>query len=95
MVFGHFFVIQRKDLHRVRDSKFYDLMIDESTNIYVKGHFVVFATFLEATMSFWIYYGLRMEKNSKMIFDIIVAATKTWQLNLNKRIGFGSDGVSL
>ncbi len=40
-------VIQRKMLDRVRNSQYYGIMIDESTDISVTCHLVVYATFLE------------------------------------------------
>jgi len=40
-------VIQRKMFYRVRDSQFFGVMVDESTDIFVFKHLVVFATLLE------------------------------------------------
>ena len=47
MVFCISTVIQKKNLDRVRNSIFFGLMIDESTDVSVIGHVVVFATFVE------------------------------------------------
>jgi len=47
MVFYISNVIQKKNLDRIRDSKFFGLMIDESTDTSMIGHVVVFATFVE------------------------------------------------
>jgi hypothetical protein len=73
-------------------------MIDESTNISVLGHLVIFATFLEGgvvTTSFlgllWLVDG---QKSSSVIFDLLIGALKTWGLDMNKCVGFGYDGAS-
>ena len=58
MVFGISSVIQRKVLEKVRDSLFFGLMIDESRDISVQGHLVVFVTFLEASLSIICFLGL-------------------------------------
>jgi len=51
MAFSLSFVIQRKGLDRDKDFKFFGLIINESINIFIKGHLKVFATFLEASLS--------------------------------------------
>ena len=51
-------VIQRKVLDRVRDSQFFGTMVDESTDIFVLGHLVVFATFLEDGVPTCVFLGL-------------------------------------
>jgi hypothetical protein len=83
---------------RIRDSKFFGLMIDESTDISIKGHLVVFATFLEGGLPLTCFLGLLWiidgKKDSKIIFDTLLATVKTWGLDMEKCIGFGSDGVS-
>ena len=72
-------------------------MIDESTDISVLGHLVIFATFFKngiVTTSFfgllWIVDG---KKSSRVIFDLLIGAMKTWGLDMNKCVGFGSDGA--
>ena len=40
-------IVQKKFLDRVRNSKFYGIMIDESIDVSVTGHIVVFACFVE------------------------------------------------
>ena len=47
MIYSISIVIQKKNLDRIRDSKFFGLMIDESTDISSTGHVVVFGTFVE------------------------------------------------
>ena len=47
MIYCISIVIHKKKLDRIRDSKFFGLMIDESTNICSTGHVVVFGTFVE------------------------------------------------
>jgi Domain of unknown function (DUF4371)/hAT family C-terminal dimerisation region len=98
MIFAISSVIQRQILDRVRDSKFFGLMIDESTDISVKGHLVVFATFLEGGLPLTCFLGLLFivdgKKDSKVIFDTLMAAMKIWGLDLSKCVGFGSDGAA-
>jgi hypothetical protein len=88
-------ILQRQILDKIRDSRFFGIMIDESTDISVLGHLVIFATFLEGgvvTTSFlgllWIVDG---QKSSSVIFDLLIGALKTWGLDMNKCVGFGSD----
>jgi hypothetical protein len=98
MVFAISSVLQRQILDRVRDSKFFGLMIDESTDISVKGHLVVFATFLEGGLPLTCFLGLLWivdgKKDSKLIFETLLAAVKTWGLDMDKCVGFGSDGAA-
>ena len=98
MVFGISSVIQRKVLEKVRDSPFFGLMIDESTDISVQGHLVVFVTFLEASLPITCFLGLLWivdgKKDSKLIFDTLMDAVKTWGLDMKKCVGFGSDGAA-
>ena len=46
MIYCISIVIHKKNLDRIRDSKFFGLMIDESTDISSTGHVVVFGTFV-------------------------------------------------
>ena len=66
-------VIQKKNLDRIRDSNFFGLMIDESTDVSVTGHVVVFATFVEDGLSVSIFMGLfeiaNDKKNAEEIFQ--------------------------
>ena len=98
MVFGISSVIQRKVLEKVKDSTFFGLMIDESTDISVQGHLVVFVTYLEASLPItcfldllWIVDG---KKDSKLIFDTLMNVVKTWGLDMKKCVGFGFDGAA-
>ena len=34
------------------------------------------------------------QKSSSVIFDLLIGALKTWGLDMNKCVGFGSDGAS-
>ena len=81
MVFGISNVIQKKNLEKERNSTFFGLMIDESTNISIQGHLIVFVTFLKASLSItcfldllWIVDG---KKDSKLIFDTLMDVVKT------------------
>jgi hypothetical protein len=98
MVFAISYVIQKQVLDRVRDSTFFGLMIDESTDISVKGHLVVFATFLEGGLPLTCFLGLLWivdgKKDSKVIFDTLMTAMKTWGLDMEKCVGFGSYGTA-
>jgi hypothetical protein len=75
-------------------------MIDESTDISVLGHFVIFTIFLEGGVAktnfiglLWILNG---QKSLGVIFDllVIIGALKTWGLDMIKCVAFGSDGAS-
>jgi len=98
MVFAISNVVQRQILDRVRDSKFFGLMIDESTNISIKGPLVVFATFLEGGLPMTCFLGLLFivdgKKDAKVIFDSLMAAVKIWGLDMSKCVGFGSNGIA-
>ena len=50
--------MQKKILDRVRNSKFYGIMIDESTNVSVTSHIVVFACFVEEGLHVVVFLGL-------------------------------------
>ena len=98
MVFGISSVIQIKVLEKVRDSTFFGLMIDESTYISIQGYLVVFVTFLEASLPITCFLGLLWivdgKKDSKLIFDTLMDVVKTWDLDMKKSVGFGSDGAA-
>ena len=51
-------VIKKKIICRVRNSPFYGIMIDESTDISVTGHLVVFATIIEEGVPLTVFLGL-------------------------------------
>ena len=73
-------------------------MIDESTDVSVTGHIVVFVYFVEEGLHVVVFLGLIQisdgKKNSKEIYDALLAALKEWDLNLDNFVGFGSDGAS-
>ena len=54
----HFIRGSKKILDRVRDAKFFGIMIDESTDISVTCDLVVFANFVEDGFSFCVFLGL-------------------------------------
>jgi hypothetical protein len=91
-------VVQKKVLDRVRDSRFFGIMIDESTDISVTGHLVVFASFVEEGLSLCVFLGLlhieEREKNAYIIFETLTKSMKEWGLDFDKCVGFGSDGAS-
>ena len=92
-------VIHRKMLDRIRNSNFYGIMIDESTDISVTGHLVVFATFLEDGIPVSVFLGLlhipNGKKDASIIYEILLTSLKQWDLDLEKFVGFGSDGASV
>ena len=98
MVFCISNVIQKKNLDRIRDSKFFGLMIDESTDVSVTGHVVVFATFVEDGLPVSIFLGLleiaNGRKDAEEIFQKLLKYVKEWGLDLSKCVAFGSDGCS-
>ena len=68
-------VIQRKILDKIRDSQFFGIMMDKSIDIFVLGHFVVFATFLEDGVPTCVFLGLLHILGGKedvfMIYELI------------------------
>ena len=97
-VFCISFVIQKKKLHRIRDAKYFGLMIDESTDISVTGHLVVFATFVEDGDIVCVFLGLLHildgRKDAALIFDTLLTSLKEWGLDTDKCVAFGSDGAA-
>jgi hypothetical protein len=91
-------VVQKKVFDRVRDSRFFGIMIDESTDISVTGHLVVFASLVEEELSLCVFFGLlhieEGKKNICIIFEILTKSIKEWGFDFDKCVGFGSDGVS-
>ena len=73
-------------------------MVDESTNISVTGHFVVFATIVEEGLPITLFLGLLQIKDDKkdatVIFDTLLSHLQVWELDLCKFVAFGSDGAS-
>jgi hypothetical protein len=73
-------------------------MIDESTNILVTGHLVVFASFTESSLPSCVFLGLLYiidgKKDSALIFNILLFSMKEWGLDFDKCLGFGSDGAT-
>ena len=92
-------VIHRKMRDRIRNSKFYGIMIDESTDISVTGHLFVFATFVEDGIPVSVFLGLLYipndKKDASIIYEILLTSLKQWGLDLEKFVGFGSNGASV
>ena len=67
-------------LDRVRDSRFFGIMIDKSTDISVTCHLVVFATFVEDGLHFHVFLGLLHIKEGKkdvcIIFETLIKNIK-------------------
>ena len=51
-------MVIKKTLDRVRDSRFFGIMIDESTDLFVTCHLVVFASFIEEGLPLCIFFRL-------------------------------------
>lgn len=85
-------VIQRKILDRVRDSQFFSIMIDESTDVHVLEHLVVFVIFLEDGVPTCVFSGLLHisggKKDVSMIYEVILTSLNQWGLNLDKFMNF-------
>jgi hypothetical protein len=61
------FVFQKNILDKIRDSRFFGIMIDESTDISVTCHLVVFASFVEEGLFLCVFIGLlHIEEEKKM-----------------------------
>ena len=74
-------------------------MVDESTDISVLGHLVVFATFLEDGVSVCGFLSLLQipggKKDAGVIYELLVTLLNQWGLDFNKFVGFGSDGAAV
>lgn len=57
IIFRILYVVKNK-LDGIKDSKFYDTVINKSTNISVISHFVVFVTLIKEGMSECVFLGL-------------------------------------
>jgi len=73
-------------------------MVDESTNISVTGHLVVFATIMEEGLPVTVFLGLLEieggNKDAAVIFDTLLCNLRKWGLDLCKFVAFGSDDAS-
>ena len=49
--------MQQKVTNQIKDMKFYNVMIDESIDISMTGHLVVFITFVEEGMLWCVFIG--------------------------------------
>ena len=57
----------KKILNRVRDSRFFGIMIDESTDISITGHLVVFASFVDEGLPLCVFLGLLHIEEGKIM----------------------------
>ena len=91
-------VIQNKIICRVQNFPFFGIMIDESTNISVTGHLVVFATIVEEGLPVTLFLGLLHieggKKDATIIFETVVKNLRNWGFDLKKWVAFRSDGAS-
>ena len=74
----------KKIMCRVRNSLFYGIMIDKSTDISVTGHLVVFTTIIEEGMPLTVFLGLLEieggKKDASVIFYCLVNHLKIGNL---------------
>ena len=61
----------KKIICRVRNSPFYGILIDESTDISVTGHLVVFATIIEEGVPMIVFLGLLEIEGGKKYVSIV------------------------
>jgi len=91
-------VFYKNILDRVRNSKFYGIIIDESTDVSVTGHIVIFASIIEDGLPVLVFLNIIQiedeKKDSKQIYEVLLTVMKEWDLNLDNFVGFGSDGAS-
>ncbi|MCO5615125.1 hypothetical protein L7F22_069414 [Adiantum nelumboides] len=84
-------------LKKVSSSRWFGVMIDESTDISTHGHMVIYLSYLEdeciPKMSF---YGIVRvcDGTAKSLFNVVIDELKRCKLDLSKLIAFGSDGCS-
>ena len=75
-------VVHKKNLDRIRDSNFFGLMIDESTDINSISYVVVFGTFVEEGLLMSFFGGLFKVPNGKkdagLIFEGLQKRIKEW-----------------
>lgn len=82
---------------RLKNLKFYDIIIDVSTNILVIDHLMVFATYFKEDMSWCVFLGLLHINDSRkyiqVIFTILRRSMKEWDIDIDKHIIFNYNGV--
>jgi hypothetical protein len=90
MVFCISKVVKTKVLDRVKNANFFGIKIDESTDIAVISHLVVFATFVEDGLPVSTFLGLLFisegPKDVVLIFEKVANSSKEWRLDLAKFI---------
>ncbi|KAL3702535.1 hypothetical protein R1sor_020557 [Riccia sorocarpa] len=88
-------VIQVVVLDRVKTSPFWGLMIDESTDVSVTSHLVVFCSILEEGQIKTAFLGLLHipHKDSSSIVQELWKYIEEWGLEPSRLVGFGSDGA--
>ena len=89
--------IIKKIIYKVQNSSFYDIMIDESTNISISSYFIIFTTIIEKIVFMIVFWGLldiKDEKNVILIFEYLINHLKFWKLDLCNCMTFGNNGAS-
>ena len=61
----------KKNICRIRNSPFYGILIDESTDISITGHLVVFATIIEEGVPMIVFLGLLEIEGGKKYVSIV------------------------
>jgi len=76
----------KKIICKVRNSPFFSIMIDESTNINAIGHLMIFATIIKEGLPVIVFLGLLLlqcdKKDTTTIFECVIPLLQYWSLDL-------------
>ncbi|KAI5075900.1 hypothetical protein GOP47_0009976, partial [Adiantum capillus-veneris] len=89
--------IMHESLEKVRESPWFGVVVDESTDISIHHHLVMYLSYLEdGSMPCNAFYGIihTNDSTAKGIFDTIMLELEKSNLDLSKLIAFGSDGCN-
>ena len=89
--------IMDETLDKVRQSPWFGVTVDESTDISIHHHMIIYLSYLEdESVPCSTFYGMvrTNDSTSKGIFDRIMHELKNANLDMKKFIAFGSDGCS-
>ncbi|MCO5595157.1 hypothetical protein L7F22_049196 [Adiantum nelumboides] len=89
--------IMQETLEKVQMSPWFGVVVDESTDISINHHMVMYLSYLEyGSMPCNAFYGIIRTNDStaKGIFDTIMLELERSNLDLSKLIAFGSDGCN-
>lgn len=81
-------MIEKSILHRIRDVKYYGIMVDECIDCFFTSHLGVFVTFVEDSQIFCVFLDLlNINDNKKdvtFIFEILFSSLREWELDPSK-----------